>query len=526
MRAPEDRATPAARRVSMPKSKVTSIASGKRPGGSARSNAGSRLRSTPSPEPTARSATARDGSGTKTSPLLRALTADEQRAVSLAAGGKSTLLSSSPRARDAAVFAAAASILTGPVLVTAPRAAELFERATALGGVDVLGWGAFARDSEASTKRRLARGGPVLVVVEPARLFDSALRQALGKTPPALVGIAAAHACSEHAHELCPAYFKARESLGQLPAARLGTCTSTTQRVITEVSELIGARGNVIERARSEIVRSAEVARASDRKAALFSLIARHGPPGVVLTLTPQEADGVYAELIASKVPAVRAHAGMSASERAAALSRFTDRRERCVLVTQSPHASVTGLAGDTELGTSLGSAPPRADLAFLVHYQAPLSPEQLFEDLAWLPAGAHSLVLADSSDAALVQALLAQQRIKPSAIEAVARALAQVSTERISAETLALRSGTSRRSVERVLSAFSEQNLIVRDGAQVSPNVVPEALGDAARSLAARFAELRAGDAPRAELIAAYVTGHHGASEEALPKVAQDLTT
>jgi len=505
----------------MPKSKVTSIASGKRTRQAARSTASGRLQSPPSPTPVARSAPS------KTSPLLRALTADEQRAVRLAAAGKSTLLSSSPRARDAAVFAAAASILGGPVLVTAPRAAELFEQATALGGVEVMGWGAFARDSETSTRRKWARSLPALLVVEPARLFDSALQQALEKTPPALVGIAAAHACSEHAHELCPAYFRARESLGQLPAARLGTCTSTTQRVITEVSELIGARGNVIERARNEIVRSAEVARASERKAALFSLIARQGAPGVVLTLTPQEADSVYAELVARKVPAVRAHAGMSSSERAAALSRFTDRRERCVLVTQSPHASVTGLAGDTELGTSVGSAPPRADLNFLVHYQAPLSPEQLFEDLAWLPPGASSLVLADSSDAALVQALLAQQRLKPSAIEAVARALGQVTAEHVSAETLALRSGTSRRSVERVLSAFLEQNLIVRDGAQVSTNVGPETLESASRSLASRFAELRAGDAPRAELIAGYVTGHHGSSDAGSEaKVAQELTT
>ena len=81
-----------------------------------------------------------------------------------------------------------------------------------------------------------------------------------------------------------------------------------------------------------------------------------------------------------------------------------------------------------------------KQDLRFVVHYQAPLSPEQHFEDMAWLPAGGSSLALADSSDAALVQALLAQQRIKPAAIEAVAQVLAQAPADRPSyPDTLAL---------------------------------------------------------------------------------------
>jgi len=125
------------------------------------------------------------------------------------------------------------------------------------------------------------------------------------------------------------------------------------------------------------------------------------------------------------------------------------------VLVTQSPHANASGLAGCPEASQVLKSLAPRPDLSFVLHYQAPLSPEQQFEDLAWLPAGAHSLVLADSSDAALVQALLAQQRIKPAAIEAMAQALAQIPEDRPAyADTLALRAGTSRRSAERVLGA------------------------------------------------------------------------
>jgi superfamily II DNA helicase RecQ len=201
----------------------------------------------------------------------------------------------------------------------------------------------------------------------------------------------------------------------------------------------------------------------------------------------------------------------MAPAERAEALSRFSQAKERLVLVTQSPHANASGLAGCPEVGAGLGSAPPRPDLRFVVHYQAPLSPEQRFEDTAWLPEGACSLVLADSSDAALVQALLAQQRLKPAAVEAVAQALSQLPAEgHVTAETLALRAGTSRRSAERVLHALIDRNLVARDSAQITRRVDSEQLGQEARLISARFAALRAADTARAELVARYVTSRH----------------
>ncbi|HXK19348.1 MAG TPA: hypothetical protein VNG33_16170, partial [Polyangiaceae bacterium] len=385
-----------------------------------------------------------------------------------------------------------------------------------ISGVDVVAFGSFAPPATAlAGKKRLARGGALLVVVEPAQLFDSGLRQVLAKAPLALVGIAAAHACSEHAHELSPAYLSLREALRALVAPVLATCTSTTARVIDAITEAIGGNpSSVVTAELSEITRAAQVVRAGERRTALFSAILSYGAPGIVLTATSQEADSVYAELTARKVPCVRAHTGMAAAERGEALAKFAEPRERLVLVTQSPHANASGLAGCPEVNQGLTSAPPRPDLSFIVHYQAPLSPEQQFEDLAWLPAGACSLVLADSSDAALVQALLAQQRIKPAALEAMAQALAQAPADRPAfADTLALRAGTSRRSAERVLSAFADRSLIVRDSGQISRRVSVEQLGAEGRLLSARFAALRAADPARAEGVARYVTSRHGSA-------------
>jgi hypothetical protein len=431
-----------------------------------------------------------------------------------ALAGEPTLLANSPRARDAAIFAAAASVARRPVLVVSPLAAELVEHAALLPGLDVAAFGTFVSpDTAAASKRRLERGGSLLVVVEPAQLLDAALHQVIAKAPLALLGIAAAHACSEHAHELSPAYVSLKDALPAFGAPVLATCTATSARVVEQTAAAIGAKPSSVVTADSpKLARSAQVVRSSERKNALLSAILAFGAPGVVLTATPQEADSVFAELSMRKVPCVRAHAGMSPAERTASLRRFTDAHEQLVLVTQSPHANATGLAGCPEVSYCLGSVSPRPDLNFVVHYQAPLSPEQLFEDLAWLAAGKSSLVLADSSDAALVQALLAQQRIKPAAVEAMAGVLAQLPDDRsVAADTLALRAGTSRRSAERVLGAFADRNLVVRDGAQISRRSAPEQLAADASLLSARFAALRSGDAGRAELVARYVTSRHG---------------
>ena len=453
------------------------------------------------------------------SQLFLRLAPAEQRAVKLALSGQPTLLESSPRARDAWLFAAAASLAPHPVLVASPLAAELFEQASSIPGLDVVTLGSFAAPAVvAANKQRLLRGGALLVVVEPAQLFDLALREALTKLPLSLLGVAGAHACSEHAHELSPAYLSLREALGAFAAPALATCTSTSARVVGQITEAIGARPDSVICAEAPALnRSAQVVRASERKSALLNGILSYGAPGIVLTATSQEADSVFAELSARGVPCVRAHAGMAPAERSAALSRFADPHERLVLVTLSPHANASGLAGCPEASQVLKSLAPRPDLSFVLHYQSPLSPEQQFEDLAWLPAGANSLVLADSSDAALVQALLAQQRIKPAAIEAMAQVLAQIPEDRPAfADTLALRAGTSRRSAERVLGAFADRNLIVRDNGQISRRVAAEQLAAEGRLLSARFSALRAADSARAELVARYVTSRHGSAPTA----------
>jgi hypothetical protein len=452
------------------------------------------------------------------------LSRDELRAVEQALAGKPTVLSGAPRARDAAVFVAAARLAKHPVLVASPLASELYQHAQLASDVEVVALASFVSAAAcASAKKRIIKGGQLLVVLEPAKLFDSELCKLASKTKLALLGVAAAHGCSEYAHEIAPAYLSLRHAQRALGLTILATCTRTNQRVVEQVSEAIGGgKGSVIAAAEAELELLAQVVRASERRQALLSALRRLGAPAIVLTATGQEADAVFAELTAQGMACVRAHSGMASGEREAALARFRIVSERLVLVTQSPHANASGLAGCIEANLGFGSAPLRPDLRCVVHYQAPLSTEQHFEDLAWLPAGASSLVLADSSDAALVHALLAQQRIKPAAIEAMALALSQAPSDRPTySDTLALRAGTSRRSAERVLSALADRNLIGREQGQIARLATPEALATEAGLLSARFATLRATDAARAEAVASYVTSRHESSPATLPVAA-----
>jgi hypothetical protein len=458
------------------------------------------------------------------SALLAQLRADEQRAVQQALAGKCVLLESSPRARDAALFTSAAQIAKRPVLVASPHAAELFDQASRVKGLEVVTFASFATETaRAAAKKRVLRGGNLLVVIEPAQLFSAELRQLAIKAPFSLVGIAAAHACSEHAHELSPAYLSLREALRAFSAPVLATATRTTPRVIAQVAEAIGAGKAIIAARPLELSLAGQVVRASERKLALLAAIQSYGAPGVVLTATSQEAEAVASELTARGVACVRLHSGMAAVERNATLAHFSEPSTRLVLVTQSPHANASGLAGCPETAQGLGSSAPRADLHFVIHYQAPLSLEQHFEDLAWLPAGGHSLVLSDSSDAALVQAILAQQRIKPAAIDAMALALAQATDGKAAlSDNLALRAGTSRRSAERVLFAFAERTLIVRESGHVSRLADAATLAAEGRLLSMHFAALRAADTARAEAIVQYVTSRHGSAPASPTSAAQ----
>jgi len=437
---------------------------------------------------------------------------EECRVLALAVGGKSTLLTSSPRARDLGLFATAASLSARPVLVASPFAAELYAAARASSSLEVLGFGAFVKPgSRGSAKSRLLRGGSLLVVVEPAQLLDPELRGVIAKSPLALLGVAAAHASSPEAHELSPSYLRLKESCKAFGASVLATSTQTAEGVVAAVAASIGASpSGVVVASAPALVERAQWLRGVARKTALFAAVDALLAPGIVLTLTPQEADGVFAELSQRGVACVRTHAGMAPEERAAALTRFGTPSERLVLVAVSPHGCPSGLAGSAEVGLGLSSAPPRPDLHFLIHFQAPLSLEQRFEDLAWLPAGAAALMIADSGDAVLVQAMLAQQRLKPSALEAVAEALALASVDRpATPEALALRAGVSRRSLERVLSALSDAGLITREGNCVRSLVPADTLSTEGRLLAVHFASLRASDSARAEAMAQHLTEH-----------------
>ncbi len=443
---------------------------------------------------------------------------DESHALALALGGQTTLLTNSARARDAALYLTAASLSSRPVVVASPLAAELFAVARANGKVDVVGLGSFMKPGSRSlAKGRLSRGGSLLVVADPAQLLERDVREIIDRAPLALLGLAGAHAACEHAHELSPAYLSLREACQALRAPVLGTCTRTSERVVAAVTSAIGASpSHVIEAATVTLIERARVLRPAERRRGMLAAVAEFSGPGIVLTLTAQEADSVFSELREQGVSCARAHHGMAEAERAASLELFRTGAAR-VLVSLSPHSCPSGLAGPAEVSLGLTSAPPRPDLAFVLHFQAPLSLEQHFEDTAWLPPGATSITFADSGDAALVQALLAQQRLKPASIEAVTQALLLGTSERpASTESLALRAGISRRSLERVLAALVDRGLVSREEGLVRARVGAEALTAQGQLLANGFAALRRADTTRAEVVAEYVTARHAKSERA----------
>jgi len=470
----------------------------------------------------ARSAPARKPRGltsaAKTGPAaLGSLAPAERRAIEQVLTGDSTLLHGVFRAREAELFVALAAASSRPVVATSPYTSELIDQARAQRSVDVV---TLAPENGARAlnelRRRLERGGPLLLVVEPGRLFDGQLTALLAKSPIGALAIGRAHAASVSAHELCPGYLYLHKIVRSLQVPLLCTATSSGEAIVADIAGAarISAR-RVLAAGEPLVQRSATFLRKADRLAALAAAVSRAASPAVAVTVTPQDADQLFAQLTSMGVAAFRSHTAMSEAERDQSLAAFCKGPTGAVLITQSPHESSSGLAGDTHRG--VGARAPRPDIGLLVHFQAPLSVEQYFEDCAWLASGGVSQLLMDSSDAALSQTVLAQQRVKPLAVESVARVLAQGGSAAphnpesreaprgLQLDVLALRAGTSRRSVERVLGALRSRGLLWRDSGLITALATGEELLREAAVIASAFSSVRGRDASRIGAVLTY---------------------
>jgi ATP-dependent DNA helicase RecQ len=364
---------------------------------------------------------------------------------------------------------------------------------------------------------RISRGGALLVLLSPEALHAPDIRQALAKSGIALFVAEEAHCASNASHELRPSYAELGVTLRGLDSPPVMALTRVaTATVRRDIREQLGLEAPVTVHSlpvRDNLQIVTKLARGEGRQAALVRLVERLTLPGVVLCATPHDVDSVYSALVGAGIAAHRHHSGMTAADRAAEVANFSLPGQRSVMVAVSAFAPGSGLPGigeQAEGSLGFGRGPGRRDLRFLVHYQSPASIEQYLREIQGAGADgtpATCVLLHESSHRSLHEVMLAQQRFRATHLAELGRALETPALEgrTVSLEALALGSGQSRRTTDRLTALLADAGVVSRTAGWVRVLCTASELDEACRRLGAQLYALREQDARRLASVSAF---------------------
>lgn len=440
--------------------------------------------------------------------VLRALAVDEDAWVTDPDG-----------ARARARFFAAAAGSTRPALLVSPSLATLARERVQLvrAGVPVALLELSAERVAPSELAKLGKPGPLVILATSDVLRAPEVERALELAGVERVAIDEAHLLSPEGHELRPSFASIVPLLTRLGKPKLHVLARSARAELRRnVCQRLGLPKPPLLEApllRAGVVIDTLPVRGERRNAALLGVLQNLARPGVVLCATPHDVDAAFAVVEGAGIAACRAHAGMPKAEREAALARFASCPGDLVLLTTSVHAPDSGLAhvgerAEDEPKMGFGAQPSRKDLRFVVHHQAPASLEQYAADVAWLARdgqGGVALLLFDSAQLSLNDVILDQQRLREKQVTALLRALdaamrdaAAAKAKPVTVESLALQSGLSRRTTERLVLLLSDSGALRRTPDGVRMRVELPALIAAGETLAGQLEALRGGDRPR----------------------------
>ncbi|HEY8527296.1 MAG TPA: RecQ family ATP-dependent DNA helicase [Acidimicrobiales bacterium] len=312
-----------------------------------------------------RALTADDGAGFRAGQLeaIRDLVVDRARVlcVQRTGWGKS------------AVYFVATALLreagAGPTLIVSPLLALMRNQIAA---AERLGLRAHTvnstnRDEWDAIRERLAADTVDLLLISPERLNNPKFREAMLPLFARSVGLLVideAHCISDWGHDFRPDYRRVKDMLDALPpdVAVLGTTATANQRVVADVSEQLTAPGGPELRTyRGSLARTSlrlealELPQPAQRLAWLVQHLPTLPGSGIVYTLTKRDAEQVATFLDANGIAAAPYSGEQDPADRVATETRLLDNQLKAVVAT-----------------SALGMGYDKADLTFVVHYQAP----------------------------------------------------------------------------------------------------------------------------------------------------------
>jgi len=282
-----------------------------------------------------------------------------------------------------AVYFVATALLreagAGPTLIVSPLLALMRNQLAAAGrlGLRARTINSTNRDEWAQVRADLSHGSVDLLLISPERLNNPAFRDAMLPGFAASVGLLVideAHCISDWGHDFRPDYRRVRDMLARLhrDVAVLGTTATANDRVVADVVEQLAASpagdgAPTLRTYRGALARTSLRLEVVDlpRPAQRLAWLVEHlrddggGPTlagsGIVYTLTRRDAEQVATFLQDNGIPAAAYSGEQDGALREAIEDRLLANELRAVVAT-----------------SALGMGYDKADLTFVVHYQAP----------------------------------------------------------------------------------------------------------------------------------------------------------
>jgi ATP-dependent DNA helicase RecQ len=272
-----------------------------------------------------------------------------------------------------AVYFVATALLrergAGPTLIVSPLLALMRDqiRAAARLGIRARTINSTNMGEWEEVRAALAADEVDLLLISPERLNNPRFRDATLPVFAASIGLLVvdeAHCVSDWGHDFRPDYRRIRDMIGRLPegVAVLGTTATANDRVVDDVTDQLAAgdpralrvyRGPLSRRSlRLEVQ---DLPDQAERLAWLVTVLPQLEGSGIVYTLTKRDADVVAGFLQAHGLAAAPYSGDQDADTRLAVEERLRANDIKAVVAT-----------------SALGMGYDKADLRFVVHYQAP----------------------------------------------------------------------------------------------------------------------------------------------------------
>jgi ATP-dependent DNA helicase RecQ len=353
----------------------------------------------------------------------------------------------------------------GPALIVSPLLALMRNQIAAASrlGIRAHTINSTNREEWDEIRSLLEQDAVDLLLISPERLNNPRFRDELMPLFARRVGLVVvdeAHCISDWGHDFRPDYRRIDELLASLPdgVAVLGTTATANDRVVADVEEQLSA-GAPVRTYRGQLGRASlrfevvELPGQADRLAWLATWLPQLPGSGIVYTLTKRDSE-VVADWLTRRGITAEAYSGEVDTETRTAVEERLLRNELKAVVATS----------------ALGMGYDKADLGFVVHYQAPGSVIAYYQQVGRAGRGierAEVVLLRGAEDRRIQDFFIEQAFPRREVVERVLERLGDAGERGASVPELMAEVNLGRGRIDAMLKVLDVEGAVARSGSR-----------------------------------------------------------